>query len=63
MSSKYPLRPYGSTYGREHMKGKPPRPKTVTVDLHNHMLIPEAAELVKPHLPPTIIRRRASPIR
>jgi aminocarboxymuconate-semialdehyde decarboxylase len=51
MSSKYPLRPYGSTYGREHMKGKPPRPKTVTVDLHNHMLIPEAADLVKPHLP------------
>jgi aminocarboxymuconate-semialdehyde decarboxylase len=50
-SSKYPLRPYGSTYGREHMKGKPPRPKTVTVDLHNHMLIPEAADLVKPHLP------------
>jgi aminocarboxymuconate-semialdehyde decarboxylase len=48
--SKYPLRPYGSTYGREHLAGEPPRPKTVTVDLHNHMLVPEAAELVKPHL-------------
>jgi aminocarboxymuconate-semialdehyde decarboxylase len=50
-TSKYPLRPYGSTAGRKHMTGKPPRPKTVTVDLHAHMLIPEAADLVKPHLP------------
>ncbi len=51
MSSNFPLRPYGSTYGREHLAGKKPRPKTLTVDLHNHMLVPAAADLVKPHLP------------
>jgi aminocarboxymuconate-semialdehyde decarboxylase len=52
MPSKIPLKPYGPTAGREHMTGKPPRPKTVTVDFHNHMLVPAAADLVKPHLPP-----------
>ena len=50
MSSTIPLRPYGATAGREHIVGKPPRPKTLTVDLHNHMQTPAAAELVKPHL-------------
>jgi len=50
-SEKFPLRPYGSTAGREHIAGKPPRPKTLTVDFHNHMSVPAAAELVKPHLP------------
>lgn len=51
MSSTIPMRPYGSTAGRQHMDGKPPRPKTLTVDLHNHFQTPAAAELVKPHLP------------
>jgi len=51
MSSKIPLRPYGATAGRQHLTGKPPRPKTLTVDLHNHFQTPAAAELVKPHLP------------
>jgi aminocarboxymuconate-semialdehyde decarboxylase len=51
MSSNIPLRPYGSSAGREHMAGKPPRPKTLTVDLHNHMHTPAAAKLVEPHLP------------
>jgi len=51
MSSNFPLSPYGSTAGRAHLAGKKPRPKTLTVDLHNHLLTPAAAELVKPHLP------------
>ena len=37
-----PLDPYGPSAGRKHMTGKTPRPKTVTVDLHNHMRIEEA---------------------
>jgi len=45
-----PLRPYTSTAGREHLASKP-RPKTLTVDLHNHLRIPAAHELVKAHLP------------
>ena len=47
-----PLDPYGPSAGRKHMTGKTPRPKTVTVDLHNHMRIEEADKFVKPHLPP-----------
>jgi len=39
-SIKIPLNTYGPTAGRPHMTGKPPRPKTVTVDFHNHMRIP-----------------------
>jgi aminocarboxymuconate-semialdehyde decarboxylase len=46
-----PLNPYGSTAGREHMSGEVPRPKTLTVDLHNHYRVDAAANLVKPHLP------------
>ena len=45
------LRPYGPTAGREHPKGPAKRPKTLTVDLHNHMRTPESDALVKPHLP------------
>ena len=45
-----PLRPYGSSAGRDHLAGVKPRPKTVTVDLHGHMRIPAADELVKPYL-------------
>jgi hypothetical protein len=37
--------PYNTTAARKHMIGEIPRPKTVTVDLHNHMRIPEAAEI------------------
>jgi aminocarboxymuconate-semialdehyde decarboxylase len=50
-SPKISLTTYGPTAGRTHMTGKPPRPKTVTVDLHNHMRIPAADDFVKPHLP------------
>ena len=51
-SPKVPLDPYGKTAGRKHIDGKPPRPRTTTVDFHNHMEIPEAAEFIKPYLPP-----------
>jgi len=47
-----PLRPYGSTAARRHLEGETPRPKTLTIDLHNHMRVPAAAEFVKPYLPP-----------
>jgi aminocarboxymuconate-semialdehyde decarboxylase len=50
MPSKVPLNTYGPTAGRAHMKGKPPRPKALTVDLHNHMRIRAADEIVKPYL-------------
>jgi aminocarboxymuconate-semialdehyde decarboxylase len=46
-----PLAPYGPTSGRKHMTGKSPRPKTVTVDLHNHLRVVEADAFAKPHLP------------
>lgn len=42
---------FGPTAGRQHLEGKPPRPKTLTLDFHNHMRIAAADELVKPHLP------------
>jgi len=44
-----PMRPYDSTAGREHLKEKK-RPKTPTVDIHIHLRVPEADEIVKPHL-------------
>jgi aminocarboxymuconate-semialdehyde decarboxylase len=50
MATTIPLNTYGATAGRTHMKGKPPRPKTLTVDLHNHMRIRAADEIVKPYL-------------
>lgn len=50
MPDKIPLRPFGPTAGRRHIAGKPPRPKTLTVDFHGHMFVPAADELVKPYL-------------
>jgi aminocarboxymuconate-semialdehyde decarboxylase len=50
-TQKASLGPYGPTAGREHMTGKRPRPRTVTVDLHNHLRIVAADDFVKPHLP------------
>jgi len=44
-----PMRPYGSTAGREHLKEKN-RPQTPTVDIHIHLRVTEADEIVKPHL-------------
>ena len=46
MPSTIPLDPDGSTAGRKHLDGKKPRPKTVTVDFHNHMEIPAASDFI-----------------
>jgi len=42
---------YGPTAARPQGKpGRTTRPQSLTVDLHAHVLVPRAAELVKPHL-------------
>jgi len=46
-----PLRPYGATFGRSHSTDGYSRPESITVDCHGHMAIPEADDLVRPHLP------------
>jgi aminocarboxymuconate-semialdehyde decarboxylase len=45
------MRPYGPTAGRKHLPNGTKRPKTLTLDLHNHIRTPEADTLIKPHLP------------
>ena len=49
-SHDIPMRPYGSTGGREHLSQQK-RPKTPTVDCHIHLRVPEADIIAKPHLP------------
>jgi len=49
-SHDIPLKPYGPTAGRDHLTGERPRPKTLTVDLHNHYRVPKSEELVVPRL-------------
>lgn len=51
MTDTMKIQPYKSSGAREHIKGGYPRPQTLTVDLHGHMLVSEAVDLVKPHLP------------
>ncbi len=42
---------YGPTAARPHGRpGRETRPKSTTIDVHSHIAVPEAAELVKPHL-------------
>jgi aminocarboxymuconate-semialdehyde decarboxylase len=42
---------YGPTAARKHGKsGREVRPKSVTIDIHAHVAIPEAAKFVAPHL-------------
>ncbi len=42
---------YGATAAREHGRpGREVRPRSITVDMHSHVLVPEAAALVAPHL-------------
>ena len=42
---------YGPTAARRHGRpGREVRPKSVTVDVHSHVGVPGAAELVRPHL-------------
>jgi len=42
---------YEPTAAREHgAPGRETRPKSMTIDIHAHVAVPEAAEFVKPHL-------------
>lgn len=44
---------YEPTAARKHGRlGRDIRPKTITIDVHSHVAVPRAAELVKPHLAP-----------
>jgi aminocarboxymuconate-semialdehyde decarboxylase len=47
---------YEPTVARTHGKpGREVRPKGLTIDIHSHVAVPEAAEFVKPHLDLTTI--------
>ena len=42
---------YGATAARAHGRpGREVRPKTMTIDMHSHVMVPEAAALVAPHV-------------
>jgi aminocarboxymuconate-semialdehyde decarboxylase len=42
---------YANTAARKHGKpGREQRPKSVTIDAHTHIAVPEAAQFIKPHL-------------
>ena len=42
---------YEATAARKHGKpGRELRPKSITIDIHSHVAIPQAAAFVKPHL-------------
>ncbi len=44
---------YEPTAARTHGRpGREVRPKSITIDVHSHVHVPRAAELVKPHLQP-----------
>jgi len=48
---------YGPTAARPHgaRLGRKVRPQGITIDIHSHVTVPQAAELVKPHLDPATI--------
>jgi aminocarboxymuconate-semialdehyde decarboxylase len=50
-SAGYELRPYQSTAGRQHLAKPPAKAETLVVDVHGHMLVLKADEMVRPHLP------------
>ena len=42
---------YGPTAARKHSRpGREMRPKSLTIDIHSHVMVPEAAAFVQPHL-------------
>jgi aminocarboxymuconate-semialdehyde decarboxylase len=42
---------YGATAAREHGRpGREVRPRSMTIDMHSHVMVPEAAALVAPHV-------------
>ena len=46
-----PTNHYGPTAARQHGRpGREVRPPTITIDMHSHVLVPEAAALVQPHV-------------
>ena len=50
------IHPYGPTAARKQAKpGRDVRPQSITVDIHSHVAVPAAAELVKGHLDPATI--------
>lgn len=47
---------YAATAARKHGKpGRDIRPRSITIDIHSHAAVPQAAAFVKPHLDPTSI--------
>ncbi|HEX8168565.1 MAG TPA: amidohydrolase family protein [Beijerinckiaceae bacterium] len=47
---------YDATSAREHGRpGRETRPKSLTLDIHSHVGVPRAAQLVAPHLDPATI--------
>ena len=48
-----PSNRYNLTAARTHGRpGRETRPKSLTVDIHAHVMVPEAADFVRPHLKP-----------
>ena len=44
---------YGPTAARQHGRpGRGARPRSITIDVHSHVGVPRAADLVRPHLDP-----------
>ena len=44
---------YEPTAARKHGKpGREIRPKSITIDIHSHVAVPQAGMFVKPHLDP-----------
>ena len=42
---------YGATAAREHGRpGREVRPPSITIDMHSHVMVPEAAALTQPHI-------------
>ena len=47
---------YGATAARTHGRpGRELRPSSMTIDMHSHVMVPEAAELVGPHIDLTTV--------
>ena len=47
---------YDATSAREHGRpGRETRPKSLTLDIHSHVGVPRAAQLVQPHLDPATV--------
>ncbi len=48
-----PSNRYDRTAARQHGRpGREIRPSSTTIDMHAHLLVPEAADFARPHLPP-----------